>query len=150
MKFNVHVRGNTDPNSAPWPGSTVTTCMSYFTTGGPVGNIELTSHHQLEELGKDQKETPVLMSYQHSRIFLAEIHLGWGMLRPSEMTLCQRLARDNPKTNSTTKKPGTISHVAEQSSWVPMPSCAPARGPFPITSHALWACVSLLTIHPKY
>ena len=55
MKFNVHVRGNTDPNSPPWPGSTVTTCMSDFTTGGPVRNMKLTSHHQLEELGKGQK-----------------------------------------------------------------------------------------------
>lgn len=76
MKFNVHVTGNTDRNSPPWPGTKVTTCMSYFTTGGPVRNMELKSHHQLEEPGKGQKETPVLMSHQPSRIFLAEIHFG--------------------------------------------------------------------------
>lgn len=74
MKFNVHVRGNTDPNSAPWPGSTVTTCMSYFTTGGPVGNMELTSHHQPQKFSKGQKETPhVLLP---PRILLAGSHLA--------------------------------------------------------------------------
>ena len=29
------VRGTTDQNHLPWPGPTVTTCMSYLTTGGP-------------------------------------------------------------------------------------------------------------------
>lgn len=37
MKFNVHVTGNTLTETATWPGTKVTTCMSYFTTGGPVG-----------------------------------------------------------------------------------------------------------------
>ena len=31
----VIVKGNTDWNRPPWPGTTVTICMSYFMTGGP-------------------------------------------------------------------------------------------------------------------
>ena len=42
-------------------------------------------------------------------------------------------------------KPKTVSHVAEQFSWVPLPYCSPPRYPFPIIS--LSAHVSPQTIH---
>ena len=57
------------------------------------------------------------------------------------------LAKDNPETNPTTIKPKTVSHVAEQFSWVPLPSCSPPRHPFPIKPLALSAHVSPWTIH---
>ena len=37
--------------------------------------------------------------------------------------------------------------MAEESSWVPLPSCSPPRHPFPIKSLALSACVCLWIIH---
>ena len=40
----------------PGQAKTVTICMSYCTTGDLVRNTELTSHQQLEEFGKGQKE----------------------------------------------------------------------------------------------
>ena len=57
------------------------------------------------------------------------------------------LAKDNPETNPITIKPETASHVAEQFSWVPLPSCSPPGCPFPRKSLALSAYVSPQTIH---
>jgi len=57
------------------------------------------------------------------------------------------LAKDNLKTNSITIKPETVSHVAEQFSWVPLPYCSPPGCPFPVKSLALSAHVSPWTIH---
>ena len=57
------------------------------------------------------------------------------------------LARDNPETNPITIKPKTASHMAEQYSWVLLPSCFPPGCPFPIKSLALSAHVSPQTIH---
>ena len=52
------------------------------------------------------------------------------------------LAKDNPETNPINIKPETVSHVAAQFSWVPLPYCSPLRCPFPIKSLALSARVS--------
>ena len=57
------------------------------------------------------------------------------------------LARGNPETNWITIKPETVSHVAERSSWVPLPFCPLPGGPFPIKSLALSAHVSPQTIY---
>ena len=89
--------------------------------------VELTSDHQQEEFGKGQKETSVQMSYQPPRIRLSGIHLGATRKGPES----ERLARDNPETNPITIKPEAVSHIAEQSSWVPSPSCSLLRRPFP-------------------
>ena len=59
------------------------------------------------------------------------------------------LAKDNPETNPITIKPETVSHVAEQFSWVPLPYCSPAGCPFPVKSLSLSAHVSFWTIHFK-
>ena len=48
-------------------------------------NIELISHHQPEEFGKGQKETPGVPPLP--RIPLASIHLGWAMRAPTGKTL---------------------------------------------------------------
>ena len=52
------------------------------------------------------------------------------------------LAKDHPETNPINIKPETVSHVAEQFSWVPLPYCSPPGCPFPIKSLALSAHVS--------
>ena len=57
------------------------------------------------------------------------------------------LAKDNPETNPISVKPKSVSHVAEQFSWVPLPYCSPPRCPYPIKSLALSAHVSPQKIH---
>ena len=59
----------------------------------------------------------------------------------------ERLAKDNPETNPISIKPETTSHMAEQFSWVPLPSRSAPRRPFPIKPLALSACLSHWTIH---
>ena len=90
---------------------------------------------------------------QPPRVLLAGIHLGWEMRAPPGRTLSQTtgqtrwLARDNPETYPMTIKPETVSHVAEQFSWVHLPCCSPPGRPFPIKSLALSARVSPRIIH---
>ena len=79
------------------------------------------------------------MSDQPRRIFLSGIHLWKG----SEW---ERLTTDNPDTDPITIKPEAVSHMAEQSSWVPLPSALHWR-PIPIKALALSAHVSPLTVH---
>ena len=110
-----------------------------------VRNMELISHHQLEEFGKSLKETPRV--HPLPRIPLASIHLGWARRVPPGKTEIEWLAQDHPETNPITIKPETASHMAEQFSWVPLPCCSPAGRPFPIKSLALSAHVSPQTIH---
>ena len=57
------------------------------------------------------------------------------------------LARNNPETHPITVKPKTASHMAEQPSQVPLPSCSLPGCPFPIKTPSLSAHVSLQTIH---
>ena len=103
-------------------------------------------HHQWEELGKGQKETPRVRP--PPRILLAGIHLGWAMWWVCHQEgLWESLAKDNPETNPITIKPKTASHVTELFSWVPLPYCSPPGCPFPIKSLALSARVSPWTIH---
>ena len=53
------------------------------------------------------------------------------------------LARDKPETNPMTRKPETVSHVAEQFSLFPSPSCPQPRQPFSMKSLA-WMAPPLL------
>ena len=57
------------------------------------------------------------------------------------------IGKDNPETNPSTIKPKSVSHMAEQSSWVLLPYCSLLSHPFPIKSLALLAHVSPWTIH---
>ncbi|CAI9180096.1 unnamed protein product [Rangifer tarandus platyrhynchus] len=41
----------------------------------------------------------------------------------------ERLPRESPEANPITIKPKTVSHVAKQSSWVPLLGCFPRRAP---------------------
>ena len=101
--------------------------------------MELISHHQPEEFGKGQKETPHARPLP--RIPLASIHLGWVIRAPPGKTELEWLAKDYLETNPITIKPKTSSHEAEQFSWVPLPSCSPPGCHFPIKYLALSACV---------
>ena len=71
-KYPLCYGKHADGNHPPWPGTVVTICVSYFMTGEP--SKELTSHHQLEEFRKGQKEMPRVLP--PPRILLADIHLG--------------------------------------------------------------------------
>ena len=53
------------------------------------------------------------------------------------------LAKENPETNPITIKAKAVSHVAEQSFWVPLPSC---WAPLP-NKASLSACMSSRTVH---
>ena len=72
---------------------------------------------------------------------LSNVHATW---RDSES---EWLARDYLETNPITVKPKTVSHGAEQYSWVPWPSYSLPGCPFPIKSLALSARASPQTIH---
>ena len=61
---------------------------------------------------------------------------------PPGRTLSQWLAREKLETTPITIKAETVSQIAEQFSWVPLPYCSPPRCPFPIKSLALSARVS--------
>ena len=121
-----------------------TICMSCFMTGDPDKEYTI-SHHQPEEFGKGQKETPCVRPLP--RIPLTSIHLGWAMRAPPGKTQLEWLAKDHMETNPITIKPETVSHAAEQFSWVPLPYCSPPGCPFPIKSLALSAHVSPQIIH---
>ena len=104
--------------------------------------MELTSHHQLK--GQRREKTPDHMSYQPPRILLAGIHLNNAQATGKDSE-SEWLARGNPQTSPINIKPETESHVAEQSSWVPLPCCSLPGHPFPIEFLALSTCMSLWT-----
>ena len=102
-----------------------------------VRNLELISHHKLEEFGEGQKEMPHV--WAPPRIRLDGPHRGWTPGR----TLSQ-----NDWLKTTRKLiPSPWNPVAEQFSWVPLTYFSPPRCPFPIKSLALSAQVSPQTIH---
>ena len=107
-----------------------------------VRSVELTRHHQLEELEKVKRKEKTLFhtSCQPPRILLAGIHLGCVTRKDFEP---EQLVRDNCETNFITIYPKTGSHVAEQFSWVLLLSTWVPL--FPIKSLALSACLSTWT-----
>ena len=87
---------------------------------------------------------------QPSKDLLTGTHLSWEMFvspgRPPSQAMGQVrwLAGATPEANPITRTPETVSHVAEQSPWVSLPSCSQSGRPFPIKSPAH---VSSQTIH---
>jgi len=104
-------------------------------------NMELISHHQLEEFGKGTCPTT---SQNYSLWHPPWLSNGCTTRKDPES---EWLASENLETNPITIKLKTASHMAEQSSWVLLPSCSLPWCPFPIKSLALWACVSPWTIN---
>ena len=129
------VRGNVDWTHPPWSGTMKPCVRVILQQEVLVRNMELTSHRQLEEFGKGQKETPHVLPasqnpphWDHSWLSNAQAtrknpKSGW-------------LAGDKLETNPMTIKPETAGHMAEQSSWAPWPSCSLLRHPFPTKSLA--------------
>ena len=101
-----------DWNRPPWPGTIGTICMSCVSWQEVlVKNTELTSHPQLEELWKDQKETPRVQP--PPRILLPGNILAEQGMHHQEGLWVEWLAKDNPKTNPITIKSKAVSHMAE-------------------------------------
>ena len=119
--------------------------MSYIKVIFLERNTTLTSYHQLEEFGegKRREEMPARISQNPpcwKPSWLSHVCATWKGPRS------EWLARNKPEINPIIIKSGTVSHVAEQSSWVPSPSCSLPRHPFLTESLALSACVSPWTI----
>ena len=105
--------------------------------------MELITHHQpptriVQERSKGDPTCPT--TSQNPSLW----HPSWlnKVCTTRKDSESEGLAKDNPETNPVTIKPETSSHVAEQFSWVPSPSCSPPGRPFPIKSLALSAHVS--------
>ena len=81
------IRGDTDWNCPPWPGTIVTSCLSILQWEILVRNTELTSYHQPENSGKVQRRCH--MSYQPLTILLFGIYLDWTMCVPPGKILNQ-------------------------------------------------------------
>ena len=73
-----------------------------------VRNTQLISHHQPEEFGKGQKETPYV--WPPPRIFLSGIYLGWMRHAPPGRTLSQ-----NDRLKTTQK----LTHHHNTQDWQP-------------------------------
>ena len=121
-------------------------CMSCFTTGGPAkehGTNKPPPTGSIWERSKGDTKCPTTSQNP-------------SLWRPSWLNKARTtrkdpesewLAKDNPETSPVTVKLKPASYVAEQFSWVPLPSCSPPRCPFPIKSLAFSAHASPQTIH---
>ena len=147
----MSVRGNTDQNCSPWRGKIVAACMSLLTTGGPGkkhGTNKLPPSRRIRERSKGERRRQSICPTNLPEFFLLESILAERCVHHQEgLPEWERLARDNLETNPIPIKPETASHVAEQSFWIPLPSCSPPGCPFPIKCLALSARVSPGTIH---
>ena len=120
--------------------------MSCFTTGGPGkdhGTNKPPPTRRVQEWSKGDTTCPTT-SQNPSPWHPSWLNKVYTTRKDSES---EWLAKDNPETNPINIKPETVSHVAAQFSWVPLPYCSPLRCPFPIKSLALSAHMSLRTIH---
>ena len=120
--------------------------MSCFRTGGPgkeQGTNKPPPTRRAQEMSKG--DTTCTTSSQNPSFW----HPSWlnKACTTRKDSESEWLAEGNPETNPITIKPETASHVAEQLSWVPLPSCSPPGRPSPIKPLALSARVSPWTIH---
>ena len=142
------VRGNTltETTHPHWPDTIITVCVSYFTTRGKNyyyqgSSTELTSHHQLEEFRKGQKETPHSDVPPLPRILLASIHPGSAMSAPPRRTLSQiNWTKTNLETNP-------ITNSLRLWDWVTWQSCYPGI-PYPPASHPIKSLALLVPVSP--
>ena len=118
----------------PLPGNREekqTTCRSHLTTGSPGKEQGTISYHQ-PGFWRDQKE----MGDCSAKVLpTSQDPPRWNPSRLSDASAPRKdpnsewLARDKSETNPMTRKPETVSHVAEQFSPFPSPSCPPPRSP---------------------
>ena len=125
----------------------VTICVSYFTTGGPEkehGTNKPPPTGRVQETSKGDARCP--STSQNPPLW----HPSWlsnACTTTQKDPESEGLAKDNLETNPITIKPETASHVTEQFSWVPLPSCSLPGHPFPIKALALSTHVSPQTVH---
>ena len=120
--------------------------MSCFTTGSPVqehGTNKPPPTRRVWKRSKGDTTCPTI-SQNPSHWHPSWLNKACTTRKDSES---EWLAKDNPETNPITIKPETVSHMAEQFSWVPLPYCSPPGHLLPIKSLALSAYVSPWTIH---
>ena len=124
----------------------ITICMNCFMTGGPCKEHRTNKPpptRRAPECSKGDTTCPAT-SQNPPRWHLPWLSDDCAAKKDSES---ECLAKDNAETNPITIKPKTASHLAEQSSWVPLPCCSPPKHPLPLKSLALSARVSPETIH---
>ena len=126
------------------------TCTRCVTAGGPDKEHGAATENSWGEFGRGQKEEggddipanlPEALALEFILAARCVHHQEGPWVRPN-----MGQASDNPETNPPTIKPETVSHVAEQFSWAPWPSCSLPGRPFPIMSLTLSARVSPRTI----
>ena len=88
--------------------------------------MKLTRHQQTEGFGKVKRtqEMPVHRSYQPLRILMKST-LAEQCVTPGRTLSQNDWLEANLRTNFITIKPKAVSHMAEQVSWFPLPSCSP-------------------------
>ena len=123
--------------------------MSCFTTGGPGkehGTNKPPPTGRVRERLKGDTTCPTT-SQNPSHWHPSWLNKACTTRKDSES---EWSAKDNPETNPITIKPETVSHAAEQFSWVPLPYCSPPRCPFPNKiSCFVSTCVSLDNSFPS-
>ena len=136
---------HTDWNRPPWPGTTVTICVSYFTTGGPTKEHGTNKPSPTRRVQERLKGGTTGLTTSQKTCW----HSSWlsNVCATKMNPESEWLSKDKPETNPITIKPETWSHMAEQPSWVPLPYGSPPGCPLPRKSLALSACVSPQTIH---
>ena len=112
--------GKAQGNHPPWPGATVTICMCCFMTGGPGkehGTNKPPPTGRVQERSKGDT-TCQTTSQNPSHWLPSWLSNACTTRKDSESDW---LIRDHPETIPITIKPKTVSHIAEQFSWVPLP-----------------------------
>ena len=91
-------------------------------------------NHKPEEFRKGQKEGRNAMcptNLPESSLLASTLA---GEACHQEGSWVRMIGRDNLETNPIAIKPETVSQMAEQFSWVPLPCCSPPRSSFSIVS----------------
>ena len=134
------VSGTTDLNHLPWPGTNSDHLWQFRT-------------NKLLPTGRIQKRSKGKRRLQSSYPTTSQNPFHWNPSWLSDLCNTRKdpapewLARDNLEPKPVTINPKTASHMAEQFSWVPSPSCFLLRCPYPIKSLVLSAQVSSRKIH---
>ena len=89
QKCSNCVRGTTDWNCPPQPGTIVSTCTSYLTTGGPGNKWGIDKLPPTGRIWERPKGERRHQSICPPRILLAGSHFGWAMHVPPGRTLSQ-------------------------------------------------------------
>ena len=124
----VYLLGEAHWNCPPWSDTIVTIYTSCFTTGSS-GKEHRTNKPpptgRVQERSKGDSTCPTT-SQNPSLWHPSWLNKACTTRKDSES---EWLATDNPETNPITIKPGTVSHMTELFSWVPLPYCSPPRCP---------------------